>query len=923
MAVEWGSQASLLGGAVEWGTQENELLVVEPTVIGFASPPYAGRTVDINIAGFESPPTSVTFGGTALTINSASTAVVNVTLLTRQTFDEEWGNAEGNLNIVVSNDDETATGSDYLRAPPNWNYFYHGATNPVAGEDSLYLARLNDELAPHPVLEGDQWQWTGSAGVTVDSLSRIFVSEGNYPATITYTLYSTNAPVTGRFDEHTLTIVEPDGTPNPYSFTNATNATPSATVTSNTLTLTGFNVPILVSVENGLISVNGGTFTAADTELEPGQTLALRGTASSEWLGVNSVSVMAGGVSSTWTITTQGLPEDGTPNDFSFTDVGPVTAGSTVTSNTLTLTGFDVPIPVSVVGGLISINGAAFTASASPLSLGQTLRLQGTASLTNAGTTNVTVTAGGVSDTWTITTADIIPDQFSFDPVNDAALSANVTSNTITVSGMDAGIGVSASVVGGGMSINGSGFIGGSTLIQNGQTVRLAAIASASYSTAVTVTLTINGVSADFVVTTLAAPDTTPDAFNFNDATGAELSTLTISNSITPIGYNSAAAITVSGGEYSIDGGAFTSSAGTISPASSVRVRATSSGAYSTAVSVTLTIGGVSDTWTVTTRAEDADTTPDAFSFTPASGLALSTLSTSNAITVAGINAPADISIVGGEYSINGGAYTSAAGSVTVGQQVTVRLTSSASYSTPATATLTIGGVSGSYTVTTQAEPADTTPDAFSFPSVSGVEISSVNTSASATITGINAPAQISVIGGTYSIGAGAFTAASGTITNGQSVRVRLTASGELATATSATLTIGGVSATYTATTLTDEAISAVVGDLSLYPSEETKRGHKLYSGGVTEVRITGLTNDNGVLIVGASITAQIYNLLGVAVGGSIALTHTGSGNYEGLLTPSGMLINNSYTLRSTITINDTTVAVLNMPIVYSSRGVH
>jgi hypothetical protein len=101
-----------------------------------------------------------------------------------------------------------------------------------------------------------------------------------------------------------------------------------------------------------------------------------------------------------------------------------------------------------------------------------------------------------------------------------------------------------------------------------------------------------------------------------------------------------------------------------------------------------------------------SDTTPDAFSFTDQSGVALSSTITSAAITVSGIDAAADITITGGTYSINGGAYTSSAGTVTVGQQVTVRHTSSASYLTATDTILTIGGVSGTFTSTTLGDPA-------------------------------------------------------------------------------------------------------------------------------------------------------------------------------------------------------------------------
>jgi M6 family metalloprotease-like protein len=101
---------------------------------------------------------------------------------------------------------------------------------------------------------------------------------------------------------------------------------------------------------------------------------------------------------------------------------------------------------------------------------------------------------------------------------------------------------------------------------------------------------------------------------------------------------------------------------------------------------------------------ECTDTTPDAFTFTDQTNVALNTTVTSNTITVSGICAPAFISITGGTYSINGGVYTSTTGTVSNGDTVTVRQTSSGSYSTTTNATLTIGGVSDTFSVTTSCQ---------------------------------------------------------------------------------------------------------------------------------------------------------------------------------------------------------------------------
>ena len=99
---------------------------------------------------------------------------------------------------------------------------------------------------------------------------------------------------------------------------------------------------------------------------------------------------------------------------------------------------------------------------------------------------------------------------------------------------------------------------------------------------------------------------------------------------------------------------------------------------------------------------EPIDTTPDQFIFNYETGVDLNTTVTSNAITVSGINSPAPISITGGTYSINNGPYTSASGTVNDGDIVTVQLKSSGSSLTTTVATLSIGGVSDTFSVTTK-----------------------------------------------------------------------------------------------------------------------------------------------------------------------------------------------------------------------------
>ena len=95
------------------------------------------------------------------------------------------------------------------------------------------------------------------------------------------------------------------------------------------------------------------------------------------------------------------------------------------------------------------------------------------------------------------------------------------------------------------------------------------------------------------------------------------------------------------------------------------------------------------------------DSAPDAFSFASKTRVAAATQIESEPVTVSGITIPAPLSITGGEYSIDGKAYRSNPGTIKVNQQVRIRVLSSSESSGEVSATLTIGGVSGTFTVRT------------------------------------------------------------------------------------------------------------------------------------------------------------------------------------------------------------------------------
>jgi hypothetical protein len=156
----------------------------------------------------------------------------------------------------------------------------------------------------------------------------------------------------------------------------------------------------------------------------------------------------------------------------------------------------------------------------------------------------------------------------------------------------------------------------GGRFVLDGNAVEAAAVAT-DYETATTHTIEVSvadvvpAIANKFFLITVVnvIEDETPSAFSFNDVTGALLSTIYTSNTITVAGMEvqASVAVTVTGGTYSKNGGAYTSSAGTAMVGDTFAVRAISSGSPSGTVNVALTIGGVSDTFSVTTAGDGVD----------------------------------------------------------------------------------------------------------------------------------------------------------------------------------------------------------------------------------------------------------------------------------------------------------------------------
>lgn len=193
--------------------------------------------------------------------------------------------------------------------------------------------------------------------------------------------------------------------------------------------------------------------------------------------------------------------------------------------------------------------------------------------------------------------------------------------------------------------------------------------------------------------------DTLPVGFTFTNQNNVGQSAVITSNIITVAGLAAATNVSVSGGtnsEISIDGGAWVTS-GTINNGQSLQARTTSASSVLITNNVVVTLGAFTTTWQVSTG---SDFSPNTFSFTNVT-VDPSTLTTSNTLTLTGFNSPSRISVTGtgAAISINGGAFVTS-GDIRDGQTLQVRLTSNATENGTASATITLGTYSTTWTVT-------------------------------------------------------------------------------------------------------------------------------------------------------------------------------------------------------------------------------
>lgn len=244
-------------------------------------------------------------------------------------------------------------------------------------------------------------------------------------------------------------FVEHGSTYGPDSNTIKHGDTTAPTITTTSPTAMAENQPVVANLVlsepvtvTSITGLHGALLTVAETSASATLTvklisgLNLNYEAQTSYSYTLNVADLAGNTAS-FAMVANVSDQDEQPNSFTFTDQINATPGADYTAPAITVAGLGAGVggPVVVTGGLVSINGGAFTATPPNVQNGDTVQPKGTASGSYSTAVNVVVSIGdpAVSDTFTITTgADPSRAGFVASTSQPAAINNNYSSAVYT-----------------------------------------------------------------------------------------------------------------------------------------------------------------------------------------------------------------------------------------------------------------------------------------------------------------------------------------------------------------------------------------------------------------------------------------------------------------------------------------------------------
>ena len=205
---------------------------------------------------------------------------------------------------------------------------------------------------------------------------------------------------------HTLTqrYAVPARAPAAFAFLERANVATSVFVTSETVTLQGFDGGLAVSVDaNGQYRINGGAWVSGAGQVGSGDRLAVRHLSAAQESTPTQTAVSVGAYTTTFRSVTSAL--DRTPDAFSFGTKAGVEPGAVVESDPVTPVGYNAGVAVMPGAGLAwRLDDGAWQSGSGTLAPGQSLQVRHVASATSLGYARTYLKVGGITAYFTTRT---------------------------------------------------------------------------------------------------------------------------------------------------------------------------------------------------------------------------------------------------------------------------------------------------------------------------------------------------------------------------------------------------------------------------------------------------------------------------------------------------------------------------------------
>ncbi len=324
----------------------------------------------------------------------------------------------------------------------------------------------------------------------------------------------------GEVEDHELTIVAPDRTPDAFGFLDPNDVSTGVVVASNTYAISGLTAcaPVAVSGNGGgsghefRISGGSGWTSAAGQCVNNGEAVQVRHTSAAAASSVTTTTLCIGPTATEVCedfVSTTVTAADTVPDGFGFTPQTDVPKNTVVKSNPLTPRGFSDPTIVSIsAGSQFRIGGEPWQAGPDSINPGESIRVRHTSSASASTLTTTTLTIGGVMGTFESTTAaagDTTPDAFGFPDKTGVATSTLIGSKYTRPGGYSEPVPISVSA-GSEYRIGGRAWTSAAGTLNPGEPVRVRHTSAAIADTIAATTLTVGGVAGTFTSTTAPPP---------------------------------------------------------------------------------------------------------------------------------------------------------------------------------------------------------------------------------------------------------------------------------------------------------------------------------------------------------------------------------------------------------------------------------